>query len=279
MARILERHLREATTATAARVRRYREHSRRSGRARAARSNTLTRMERRKKRVFALSMMMLISVIVAYVTLKRSPDRALPPRASSLESSELAAPQATVPERSQARPAGSVAAAPSAAGSSALVEPIGGVVRRTIALAFMALDVEDFATARAAARDCLGRDPVAAECHHALLWSFTRKGEYGAELRQAIDDCLAVSPDEAYCLEAEVLASLRAGDLARARAALTRRDAAPDMQPDYIGEALVALASNDVAAACVAFEESCKIGQPYACRMVHERCAITGAEF
>ena len=66
-----------------------------------------------------------------------------------------------------------------------------------------ALNESRFADARALARECLGPDPQNADCHHVLTNSFTRKGEYGAELTQAIDDCLSVLPDEPHAWRAK----------------------------------------------------------------------------
>jgi Flp pilus assembly protein TadD len=130
----------------------------------------------------------------------------------------------------------------------------------------------DLAAARALARECVGIDPANIECHHVLGFSFSRRGEYGAELRQEIVDCLAVDPADRHCLELEVASQLRSRDLAGARRTLAQRQALPDAPPDFLDEAELALAENDPQAACGAFRDACRLGQPYACRMVGKTC-------
>jgi len=125
------------------------------------------------------------------------------------------------------------------------------------------------------ARECLGLNPADVECNRALLFSFTRNGEYGPELRQAIDDCLAHAPDDPQCLEVKIGAELHAGDLEAARADLARREAMVDQPPDYLDEARLAMALHRPAEACEGFRNACRLSQEYACKMVRKVCSDT----
>lgn len=145
----------------------------------------------------------------------------------------------------------------------------------TIDRAFKALDALDFDEARAQARECLGLNPEIMDCHHALVFSFSRNGEYTPELAQAIDDCLEFNPDDPECLETAVGLRLHAKDLAGARELLARRNEVPDLVPDYIGMAELSMASGDVEDACASFVEACRLSQEYACAMVKTLCGGT----
>jgi hypothetical protein len=138
-----------------------------------------------------------------------------------------------------------------------------------------ALNGGQYATARAWARDCLGADPLDVDCHRVLTQSFTRQGEYGSELDVAIDDCLAVYPEEAQCMEAKVLAELGANNISSARDWLARREALSDQPPDYIGRALIAESQGDLSGACDAYRDACRFMQPYACKRVEAECSTT----
>lgn len=177
----------------------------------------------------------------------------------------LAAPQTPTPDPSSRAGSGS-------AGIAASMMTESQVIDMKIDEAFRALDDGNWDAARAAARDCLGRNPNISDCQHALVYSFTRKGEYTPELVQTLGDCLALDPKDPECLETSIIVRLKAGDLAGARRALAERNAIPDFVPDYVGAAEVALASGDRPEACKQFAEACRLSQEYACAMVKTGC-------
>jgi hypothetical protein len=130
-----------------------------------------------------------------------------------------------------------------------------------------ALKSGDLSSARSLARECLGFNPAEIECHHVLGYSFTRGGEYGAELALEIQDCLEVDPADARCLEVQIMAQVRSGDLADAHETMKLRNSLTDEPPDFIGEAAIAQADNEPAAACADYGNACAVGQPYGCAM------------
>jgi hypothetical protein len=144
--------------------------------------------------------------------------------------------------------------------------------RRALESAGEALSIGDFELARSMARQCLGFDPTDTECNRVLVFSFTRNGEYGPELRQAIGDCLSADPIDAQCLEAKVAAEIHAGDLAAAASTLARRESLVDQPPDYLDEAELARAQRRPAEACEAYRAACRLSQEYACKMVPKVC-------
>ena len=140
------------------------------------------------------------------------------------------------------------------------------------ASSLIALNEARFADARALARECLGLAPLDVGCHHVLINSFTRTGEYGAELNQAIDDCLSVFPDDASCMASKVLAEVHARDLVSARRWLEQRNSLVGHPPYYLGRAILAEAEGDVSTACESYHSACRTGQPYACAQVQKLC-------
>ena len=149
-------------------------------------------------------------------------------------------------------------------------------IRHAVDLADEALEQGDVPRARQMARECLGLDPGQMECHNDLIMSFTRSGEYGPELRQALDDCLSTQPRDPFCLEAKVLSQVQTGDIGGARDTLAIRESLTDQPPDYIGEAEIALASHQTAAACEAFRNACRLTQEFACAMAGTICSDAG---
>jgi hypothetical protein len=133
----------------------------------------------------------------------------------------------------------------------------------------------DYDGARALARECLGRDPTDARCNWALLWSFTRQGDWGAELRQASADCLDALPEDAFCIDIAADVAMRDGDLATAERLLDSRastNADEDRQLIF-QQALLAEAKGDRAAACSLFTATCSQGFEPACVRARRVCA------
>ena len=239
----------------------------------------------------------IVGAIAAIAWLRPTPrERARPSHATATPAAalpvELPAPRPTVAERLAPLATGVDAPnrAPASAPDTALpranpAPATNGADERAARRDRLAavLNAGDHDTARALARECLGADPTDIECHHTLLSSLSRYGEFGLELDQAIDDCLAFVPEDAHCLDTKVTSAvyaarvaetdeLRAARLASAKAWLARRDALADSPPAFLSRAVVAEAEGNRPAACAAYGEACRGEQPFACRMVREKC-------